>query len=348
MDKLLEVNNLTTHFNLVTGNVRAVEDVSFYINKRETLGVVGESGCGKSVTARSVMGLIERPGKIVQGNIHFEGKNLVELEREELRQIRGNEISMIFQEPMTSFNQLYSIERQIGETITAHMSEDDYYTEKQNEGGKAVRVKKSKKQIRKEIRERILELLRRVHIPSPEDRIDEFPFQMSGGMLQRVMIAMALINSPKLLIADEPTTALDVTIQAQIMALLQELKSKIHMSMMFITHDLGLVAGFTDRVLMMYAGQVVETSATQELFEQPKHPYTQDLLKSIPRLGFNKSKKRLYSITGNVPDALNFPSGCRFHPRCKKSLDICDKQEPPLFDIAEGMKVKCWLYKNSK
>ena len=317
---LLRVSNLRTYFETEDGIVRAVDDVSFDIDYGEILGIVGESGCGKSVTALSIMKLLQHtPGKIVSGDIMFEGENLVKKTATEMRSIRGNQISMIFQEPMTSLNPVFTIGFQIIETILLHQHVS-----------------------RSEAKARTIEMLRLVGIPSPETRFNEYPHQMSGGMRQRVMIAMALSCNPKLLIADEPTTALDVTIQAQILELMKRLKEELGMTIILITHDFGLVAEFANQVYVMYAGKVVESSDIDTIFDNPKHPYTVGLLNSIPKL--NEEKERLNVISGNVPNPLSLPPGCSFHFRCSMVKDICRQKEPEIFEIEKGHKVRCWLY----
>ncbi|MEC9488170.1 MAG: ABC transporter ATP-binding protein, partial [Halanaerobium sp.] len=291
-DALIEVRGLQTYFYTEDGVVKAVDGVDFEIYKGETLGVVGESGCGKSVTSLSIMRLIPNPpGKIVGGDILFEGDSLLKKSESEMRKIRGNDISMIFQEPMTSLNPVYTVGDQIAEAIILHQ-----------------------KVSKKEAIERAVEMLRKVGIPLPEQRVNEYPHQLSGGMRQRVMIAMALSCNPKMLIADEPTTALDVTIQAQILELMNELKNEFDASIMMITHDLGVIAEVADRVAVMYAGKIVEYSDAVSIFKNPKHPYTWGLLKSIPRL--DKTTERLMNIEGVVPNPLFFPDGCKFHTRC--------------------------------
>jgi oligopeptide/dipeptide ABC transporter ATP-binding protein len=317
---LLSIRNLSTHFYTEMGLVRAVQDVSFDLNKGKTLAVVGESGCGKSVTALSVMRLIPYPpGRIVAGEIEFDGRSLLKLPDSRMRRIRGNEIAMIFQEPMTSLNPVFTVGNQIIEAIRLHRGLNA-----------------------RQARALAIEIMRQVGIADPQRRIDEYPHQMSGGMRQRVMIAMGLSCSPKLLIADEPTTALDVTIQAQILDLLRQLQRKHRMSIMLITHDLGVVAENADDVVVMYASRVVETASVKPLFEQPLHPYTQGLLRSLPRLG--ERKHRLDVIGGVVPNPLDFPSGCKFHPRCPvgKENRRCQTEEPPLKEVGQGRCVACW------
>lgn len=317
MAPLLSVRNLRTHFITEDGEVPAVDGVSFDLSAGETLGIVGESGSGKSVTSLSIMRLIPTPpGRIAGGEIIFNGEDLLKKSPAEMRKIRGNEISMIFQEPMTSLNPVFTIGDQIMEAIILHQ-----------------------KLSKKAARERAIEMLRLVGIPSPEQRVDEYPHQLSGGMRQRVMIAMALSCNPRLLIADEPTTALDVTIQAQILELLQRLQEEFGMAIIMITHDLGVVAGMVDRVIVMYAGKVVEEAPVKELFASPKHPYTEGLLGSIPKL--HQTQKRLQTIEGVVPSPFNMPKGCRFHPRCKYAQPACEQAEPTLQELAPGHYAAC-------
>jgi len=322
---LLRVRDLKTYF--VTergrGTARAVDGVSFDLYAGETLGIVGESGCGKTVTSLSILRLIpEPPGHIRPGSfIEFEGRNLLTLAPRELRAVRGNQIAMVFQEPMTSLNPVFTVGDQIAEAAIVHQQLS-----------------------RRAARARAIEMLRLVGMPDPAQRVDHYPHQLSGGMRQRVMIAMALVCHPKILIADEPTTALDVTIQAQILELLERLQSELGMAIMLITHDLGIVAGTADRVAVMYAGQIVETATTRRLFARPAHPYTEGLLASVPRL--DRPRERLHSIPGSVPAADAWPGGCRFHPRCPYAWEKCRTEEPPLLD-AEGEggahAARCWL-----
>ncbi len=318
-EKLVEIRNLKTYYYTEDGVVKAVDGVDLYIHRGETLGIVGESGCGKSVTSLSIMRLIPNPpGKIVSGEILFEGEDLLKKSEAEMRKIRGNEISMIFQEPMTSLNPVYTVGDQIAEAIELHQGLSH-----------------------KEAIEKAIEMLRLVGIPLPEQRVKEYPHQLSGGMRQRVMIAMALSCNPKLLIADEPTTALDVTIQAQILELMKKLKKELGMAIMLITHDLGVVAEMCERVVVMYAGKVVEEADAVSLFKNPIHPYTEGLLKSIPRL--DQEVEKLHVIEGAVPNPLNMPAGCRFHPRCPLATDRCRVEEPNLQQVAPGRKVACFL-----
>jgi peptide/nickel transport system ATP-binding protein len=322
-ERLLEIKGLKTHFFTEEGVVRAVDGIDLRIDKGETLGVVGESGCGKTVTALSVMKLIAMPpGRIVEGQMLYEGRDLVPLPPAQMRKIRGKEISMIFQEPMTSLNPVFTIGEQIAEAIRLH----------EGLGRKAAMDK-------------TVEMLKIVHIPNAERRVKEYPHQLSGGMRQRVMIAMALSCNPKLLIADEPTTALDVTIQAQILELLNELKAKLGMAVMLITHDMGVIAETAQRVMVMYAGKVVEEAPVKDLFKEPLHPYTQGLLRSIPRIDTAAiEKKRLQAIPGVVPSLLNLPRGCTFEPRCPHAKPVCTDQDPVLKEVKPGHRVSCWLY----
>ena len=319
---LLEVENLRTHFYTRDGIVRAVDGVSFSVNAGETLAVVGESGCGKSVTSLSILRLIASPpGRIVEGSIRFEGRELLALSDAEMRAVRGDQISMVFQEPMTSLNPVLTIGRQIGEMLTLHR-------------GLAQR----------EALARAVEMLRLVNMPEPERRIAQYPHQLSGGMRQRVMIAMALACNPRLLIADEPTTALDVTIQAQILDLMGKLKDKTGAAIVLITHDLGVVAEMAQRVVVMYAGRKVEEAPVAALFEQPRHPYTRGLLNSIPRLGaeYVNTRKRLAEIPGVVPSLREAIAGCIFAPRCAYATERCHREYPPLETKAAGHSVACW------
>ncbi|WP_080798362.1 ABC transporter ATP-binding protein [Arabiibacter massiliensis] len=320
---LLSVRNLCTDFPLKKGVVHAVEGVSFQVDEGEILAIVGESGSGKSVTSLSVMGLLAEPGHVSGGVIEFQGRDLVGLSEREYRELRGNDMAMIFQEPMTSLNPVYRVGNQIVEAIRTH-----------------------EKVSKKDARERAIDLLRKVGIPSPEARIDDYPHQMSGGMRQRVMIAMALACNPKLLIADEPTTALDVTIQAQILDLLRRLRDDTGMAVLLITHDLGVVSETADRVVVMYCGQVVEEAEVRTLFDHPMHPYTLGLLKSIPRLEDDDSK-RLYMIKGMVPNPLEMPPGCHFSDRCDSCMDICRQKMPDIVDVG-GHKVRCFLYEDAE
>ena len=319
---LLSVKNLSTEFPVKKGIVRAVEDVSFDVDQGEILAIVGESGSGKSVTSLSIMGLLAEPGHVAGGSLEFEGKDLATLSEKQYRELRGNDMAMIFQEPMTSLNPVYRVGNQIVEAIRTH-----------------------EKVSKAEAKDRAVDLLRKVGIPSPEARINDYPHQMSGGMRQRVMIAMALACNPKLLIAEEPTTALDVTIQAQILDLLRRLRDDTGMAVLLITHDLGVVSETADRVVVMYCGQVVEEAEVRTLFDHPMHPYTLGLLKSIPRLEDDDSK-RLYMIKGMVPNPLEMPPGCHFSDRCDSCMDICRTKVPELVDV-DGHKVRCFLYESA-
>ncbi|TDT58413.1 ABC transporter ATP-binding protein [Fonticella tunisiensis] len=318
-EKLLEIRNLKTSFYTHVGEVKAVGGVSIDLNKGEAIGIVGESGSGKSITMMSLMGLLSENGKIIDGEIIFEGRDLAKLSEEEMQKIRGNEIGMIFQDPMTSLNPVLTIGDQLMEPLIKH-----------------------KKMSKKEAWDRAVQMLSLVGIPSPESRMKQYPHEFSGGMRQRVMIAMALACEPKLLIADEPTTALDVTIQAQILELMKELKDKINTSIILITHDLGVVADVCDRINVMYGGLVAETGSTRDIFYRPKHPYTWGLLKSIPNPKKDE-KERLKPIEGQPPDLLKPPVGCPFADRCEYAMKICMQQRPPLFEVGEGHKAACWL-----
>ena len=322
-NKLLEVTNLQTHFPTRAGLVRAVNDVSFTIEEGELLGLVGESGCGKSITALSIMRLIYPPGKIAGGSIKFKGEELTTASDDRLREIRGNDIAMIFQDPMTSLNPVFTVGEQIAEALRLHRKLDK----------KAAKLA-------------AIEAMKEVSIPSPERRADDYPHQLSGGMRQRVMIAMALACDPELLIADEPTTALDVTIQAQILELLNELRLTRKLAVLLITHDLGVVAETADRVCVMYTGKIVEESGVDELFAQPKHPYTQGLIKSVPKLSVDHIAKisRLQTIDGTVPSPTELPPGCHFAPRCEFRMARCTQGEIPLFQLSANVKVRCILY----
>jgi oligopeptide/dipeptide ABC transporter ATP-binding protein len=321
---LLEVKNLHTHFFTKAGVVRAVDGVNFDVKPGETLGIVGESGSGKSITAMSILGLIPTPpGKIVDGEILFKGEDLLKKSESQMRQIRGKEISMVFQDPMTSLNPVFSVEKQMVETILAH-----------------------EKVTKKQARERAIELLNLVGIPDPSKRVRNYPHEFSGGMRQRVMIAMALACNPSLLIADEPTTALDVTIQAQILELFKKMQRELDMAIIMITHDLGVVAEVCDRVMVMYAGKPAEFTETKKLFDQGKHPYTLGLMNSIPKISPNKEK--LVPITGLPPNLSDLPKGCSFAPRCKHVMDRCLSIDPTLHEVDENHLVRCLLYEESK
>ncbi|CQR57016.1 ABC transporter ATP-binding protein [Paenibacillus sonchi] len=319
MTELLEVSGLCTEFSTAAGTIRAVDGISLSVRKGETLGIVGESGCGKSITSLSIMQLLpKRISRIAAGQIRFEGKDMLKMPVKEVRGIRGNRIAMIFQEPMTSLNPVFKIGRQISESARFHL-----------------------KLSKKEADERAVEMLRKVGIPRPEKIAQQYAHQLSGGMRQRVMIAMAMVCSPQLLIADEPTTALDVTIQAQILDLMRELQQTEGMSILMITHDLGVVAEMCDRVVIMYAGQIVEEADVATLFGKPLHPYTQGLLASLPQLAGEND--RLTSIPGQVPNPANLPSGCRFAPRCPAAVDRCWAERPELLEIRPGHSCRCLL-----
>ena len=317
---LLEVSGLKTYFKDRKGLVPAVDGVDFTLRKGETLGIVGESGCGKSVTSMSILHLLPPEGRIVDGTIRFKGRDITHLPPDEMTKLRGKEIAMIFQEPMTSLNPVYTVGWQISEMIRQH-----------------------EKVSKKEAREKAIEMLRLVNIPAPEKRVDEYPHELSGGMRQRVMIAMALACDPELLIADEPTTALDETIQAQILDLMRHLKQTLNTSIMMITHDLGVVAEMSDYVLVMYAGMVMEYSDVNTLFAEPLHPYTQGLMKALPRRG--EIQDKLYVIEGTVPSLYELPAGCRFWPRCPYATERCKGEVPELYEVGER-KVRCFLYQN--
>lgn len=315
---ILEVDNLTTTFTSQRKSFNAVDGISFHVAKGETLGIVGESGCGKSVTSLSIMGLVKFPGKVTGQSIQFDGVDLLNLSNKEMRRLRGNDMSMIFQEPMTSLNPVFSIGDQIGESIRIH-----------------------KKLKGKERKEKVIDLLKQVGIPRPDEIYDNYPHQLSGGMRQRVMIAMAMSCDPKLIIADEPTTALDVTIQAQILELIKDLQEKKGMSMILITHDLGVVSEVCDRIVVMYAGKIVETGPVKEVLRNPEHPYTKGLLKSLPKKGDNKN--RLNYIPGQVPAPLNWGKGCRFADRCPFVMSKCHNAVPSLIKVNEYQESACWL-----
>ena len=319
---LLEVENLKTEFKVKRGTVKAVNNVSFGVEKGEILAIVGESGSGKSVSSLSVMGLIRDPGKVTGGRIMFHGENLVDKTKKEMNKIRGDKISMIFQEPMTSLNPVYKIGDQIMESILTHTD-----------------LSKS------EAKKTAIKMLDLVGIPSPEQRMEDYPHQMSGGMRQRVMIAMALSCNPEVLIADEPTTALDVTIQAQILELIDKLRNKIGMAVLLITHDLGVVAETADRVVVMYCGRIVEQADVKDIFTDPLHPYTKGLLESIPRM--EEDKDRLFMIKGVVPDPTKLPKGCSFADRCDNCMEKCKEHMPALVDV-NGRKVRCFLHSDEE
>ncbi|MDX2128990.1 MAG: ABC transporter ATP-binding protein [Chloroherpetonaceae bacterium] len=318
---VIKVNGLKTYFRTENGLAKAVDDVSFSVFEGETLGLVGESGCGKSVTVMSILGLLPKPpAEIAGGTIYFEGKDILSATEDELRRIRGKKISMIFQEPMTSLNPVQTCGSQVAEVLQLHL-----------------------KMTKSEAKTASIDLLRKVGIPLPEQRFNEYPHQLSGGMRQRVMIAMALACRPKVLLADEPTTALDVTVQAQILKLIKELQKDIGMSMVLITHDLGVIAETCDRVAVMYASKIVETASVKMLFQSPRHPYTIGLLRAIPKM--NENADRLYTIEGTVPQPTNYPKGCHFCTRCDYADSKCWTEKPPLETVTEGHQVACWKTK---
>ncbi len=316
---VLEVKGLTTEFLGRKKAVTVVDGIDFTVQKGETLGIVGESGCGKSVTSLSIMRLLGKNGKVVAGRVLFEGKDTLQLEEREMRTIRGNRLAMIFQEPMTSLNPVLTIGRQIGEVLKLHTSLGQ-----------------------EERKRRAIQLIAQVGIPRAQEIYGEYPHRLSGGMRQRVMIAMAMACRPQLLIADEPTTALDVTIQAQMLGLIREMREETGMSVMLITHDLGVVAEMCDRVLVMYAGQVIESADVRTLLRHPKHPYTQGLIRSVPQ--HSRGGKRLYAIAGNVPSPGEWPAGCRFAPRCSEAMPICHQRRPELLNMPDGSACRCWLH----
>jgi len=323
-DHLLQVKNLHTYFYTHDGIAKAVDGIDFTLDRGETLGLVGESGCGKSVTARSILQLIQQPpGRIVKGEILFDGQDLLNLTPGQMRKIRGNRISMIFQEPMTSLNPVFSIGDQMTESIRLHQGLS-----------------------RQQALERSIDMLKEVAIPDPEKRIREYPHQLSGGMRQRVMIAMALSCQPRLLIADEPTTALDVTIQAQILEIIKDLTVKLNTAVILVTHDLGVVSGMCNNICVMYAGRIVERASTDDMFSNPKHPYTRGLIRSVPRLD-KTTKERLYSIPGTPPSLINIPECCPFHPRCQHAMDVCRVKYPDETDFENEHKACCWIYGDS-
>ncbi|MBL0385271.1 ABC transporter ATP-binding protein [Tumebacillus sp. ITR2] len=322
MANILEVRNLKTQFHSETRVVPAVDGISFALQKGETLGVVGESGCGKSVTSLSIMRLLAKGAKIADGQIQFNGRDLLGLTDAEMRNVRGNEIAMIFQEPMTSLNPVYTIGKQLAEMTMLHRGHS-----------------------KREALNHAIEMLKKVNIPRPEKIVNEYPHQLSGGMRQRVMIAMAMSCDPDVLIADEPTTALDVTIQAQILDLMRDLSARQNTSILLITHDLGVVAEMCQRVIVMYAGQVVESADVQSLFERPSHPYTQGLMRSIPKV--DADLDRLESIPGSVPLPGSVRQGCRFASRCEHVTSKCLSETPPLFELGEGRQSRCWLQEES-
>ncbi|MFA5447128.1 MAG: ABC transporter ATP-binding protein [Sphaerochaeta sp.] len=324
---VLQVKDLKTYFKTDAGIVKAVDGVSFKLHEGETLGIVGESGSGKSVTNLSVMRLIPSPpGKVVGGEAIFEGEDILAYSEKEMRKIRGAKISMIFQDPMTSLNPFLRISTQMVETLRLH----------------------NKELSKKEALARAVEMLHLVGIPNPEKRVCDYPHQFSGGMRQRVMIAMALSCNAKILVADEPTTALDVTIQAQILELIAKLSTQMGTAVILVTHDLGVVAGMCDHVCVMYAGKIVERAATATLYAEPAHPYTEGLIKSVPRMDTTKKGERLYSIEGQPPNVIDLPPCCPFHPRCPKVMEVCRHAYPPLRTLGEGHEVNCWLYVDEK
>ncbi|MBU8715169.1 ABC transporter ATP-binding protein [Brevibacillus parabrevis] len=319
-ENIIEVKHLQTQFTRDDRKTVVLDNVSFHIKKGEVLGLVGESGCGKSVTSLSIMRLFkDTTGEITQGEIVYNGTNLLSMSENDMRQIRGKEISMIFQEPMTSLNPVMKIGEQLAEAIRLHLGYSD-----------------------KLAREHAVSMLTKVGIPRPQEILAEYPHQLSGGMRQRIMIAMAMSCRPNLLIADEPTTALDVTIQAQILDVMKQLQANEHMSMLLITHDLGVVAEMCNRVVVMYAGRVVEEASVYDLFDEPKHPYTKGLIGSVPKIG--QKRDRLDSVPGNVPTPNNMPKGCKFAPRCKEAMSICWEQEPAIAGVGENRFCRCWLY----
>lgn len=318
---VLDIRNLKSHFFTAKGEVPAVDGVSIQVPEGKIIGIVGESGCGKSMTAMSVMGLLRYPGKVVDGTIVLNGRDITHLKPKELADVRGNEISMIFQEPMTSLNPVYPVGRQVREAILLHqkMSKD-------------------------EAKQKVIEIFRAVGIPEPEKRYDSYPHQLSGGLRQRVMIGMAMVCKPKVMIADEPTTALDVTIEAQILRLMKKLCAEQGTSIILITHNMGVVAEICDYVYVMYAGKVMEQAETFELFDNRSHPYTQGLLRSIPRL--DEKAERLYTIEGVVPNLLHLPKGCNFCNRCERAVERCYQEKPGLYQTADGHGVRCFLYES--
>ena len=318
-EPVLRINDLKTYYYIAEGVVKAVDRVSMKIDKEEALGVVGESGCGKSTVAHSILRLIRKPGKIVGGEILFEGQNLLSKSESEMRKIRGGKIAMVFQNPTSSLNPVFTVGSQVGEAIKLHQDVE-----------------------RKGIKEKVVDMLGKVGIPSPKERMEDYPHEYSGGMCQRAMMAMALSCNPKLLIADEPTTNLDVTIQAQILDLRRALREEFSASILLIGHDFGVISELCDRIVVMYSGKVVESADLAAIFKEPKHPYTKALLESIPRI--NIEKERLHVIPGDVPELIKPPPGCRFHPRCEKAMGVCSKEEPTIKEIKKGHEVACFLY----
>jgi len=318
-DKVLVVSNLSTHFDTKRGVIKAVDGVNFHVCKGEIVGLVGESGCGKSITSLSILRLVPQPaGRIASGEILFKGENLLKKSNEQMRQLRGDRLSMILQDPMVSMNQLLTVGYQLGEVLRYH--------------GKAGGS----------LRRKCIDLLEKVKVPSAERRIDDYPFQFSGGMCQRVLIGMAVANNPDLLIADEPTTALDVTIQAQILGLMRQIQKESNTAIILITHDLAAVAQICTRILVMYAGRIVEQAPVKVFYKNPSHPYAVSLIKSVPVLG--RRTKRLYSIAGQPPDLANPLPGCRFAPRCDRAMPLCSEKYPPQIELADDHEVSCWLY----
>ncbi len=330
MEDLLNITNLKTHFFTKRGVVPAVDGISITIPRSSVVGVVGESGCGKSMTAMSIMQLVQKPGKVVNGTIELDGDNILNYSKEQMFNIRGNKISMIFQEPMTALNPVYTVGKQVTEAITIHHKE----------------ISKAK------AKEKVIDIFRAVGIPEPEKRFNSYPHQLSGGLRQRVMIGMAMVCDPKLMIADEPTTALDVTIEAQILMLMKQLQKERDTSILLITHNLGVVAEICDYVYVMYAGKVMEQANTFELFKNTSHPYTDGLMKSIPKI--TAEKQRLYNIKGIVPNLMKLPEGCRFCPRCEKAMPRCFEEEPQLYKVETGDNnlgnhyVRCFLHENGE
>jgi oligopeptide/dipeptide ABC transporter ATP-binding protein len=319
MAPLLRVQDLHTQFQTSDGVVKAVDGVSFEVNRGETVGIVGESGCGKSVTALSILGLVPEPGRITSGRILFAEEDVTKMDAEQLREFRGREVAMIFQDPMTSLNPVLKVGFQVEEAMAAH----DRFT-------------------RKQAHERVVPLLRQVRIPAAEQRAKDYPHQFSGGMRQRGMIAMGLSNEPSLLIADEPTTALDVTVQAQIIELLRDLNQELGTAIILITHNMAVVASLCQRVLVMYAGRIVESGPTRQIFKNPQHPYTWSLLRSIPRVD-EREHNKLLTIAGLPPDLIRPPSGCLFHPRCRFRVERCTQEEPPLEEVDANQEARCWV-----
>jgi oligopeptide/dipeptide ABC transporter ATP-binding protein len=318
-EPVLRTDDLRTYYYVAEGTVKAVDKVSFRINEQEALGIVGESGCGKSTVAHSILRLVREPGRVVGGKILFEGHDLLRNSEAEMRKIRGSRIAMVFQNPTSSLNPVFTVGSQVGEAIKLHQ--------------------KAQKQV---VEEKVCDILSKVGIPSPEERMKDYPHEYSGGMCQRAMIAMALSCNPKLLIADEPTTNLDVTIQAQILDLMKALRKEFNASILLIGHDFGVMSELCDRIIVMYSGKVVESADLSTIFRDPKHPYTKALLESIPSI--NVEKERLHVIPGDVPELIKPPPGCRFHPRCERVMEECKKKEPPIIEVEKGHEVACLLY----